>query len=189
MTIRSLLRSIPRALGLVSAQPIPAAMAKMNSAFDFDFRSLEGGDLALDQYRGKTVLVVNVASECGFTPQYRGLQKLWQDYRDRGLVILGVPSNDFGAQEPGSATEIQQFCELNYGVDFPLTEKVAVTGAGAHPLYKWFEFKLGDDGRPRWNFHKYLIAPDGQVVGGFSSRVAPDDAKLIKAIEAHLPAK
>ncbi len=159
----------------------------MNSAFDFDFKALLGGDLNLAQYRGKAVLIVNVASKCGFTPQYGGLEKLWQRYRDRGLVVLGVPSNDFGAQEPGSATEIQQFCAENFSVDFPLTEKVAVTGAAAHPLYKWFEAKLGDDGRPRWNFHKYLIAPDGHVVAGFSSRVAPDDPKLLKAIEDNLP--
>jgi glutathione peroxidase len=189
MTIKTWLRSIPLSLGLISTQPIPAAVAEMTSAFDFDFKALQGGDLDLAQYRGKAVLVVNVASACGFTPQYKGLEKLWQDYRDRGLVVLGVPSNDFGAQEPGSAAEIQQFCERNFGVDFPLTEKVAVTGAGAHPLYKWFEAKLGDDGRPRWNFHKYLIAPDGHVVAGFSSKVAPDDAKLLKAIDANLPAK
>ncbi|HVJ43546.1 MAG TPA: glutathione peroxidase [Dongiaceae bacterium] len=187
MTIRALLRSVPLALGMISTKPIPTAVAEMDSAFDFDFQALQGGDLALGQYRGKALLLVNVASKCGFTPQYKGLQALWRKYRDRGFVLLGVPSNDFGAQEPGTATEIQQFCEQNYAVDFPLTEKVAVTGAAAHPVYKWLEAKLGDDGRPRWNFHKYLIAPDGHVVGGFSSRVAPDDPKLLKAIEENLP--
>jgi glutathione peroxidase len=187
MKIKALLRSVPLALGWISTKPIPAAVADMESAFDFDFQALQGGDLALDQFRGKALLIVNVASHCGFTPQYQGLEKLWQTYRDRGLVVIGVPSNDFGAQEPGSAAEILQFCGQKYGIDFPMTEKVPVTGSTAHPLYKWFEAKLGDEGRPRWNFHKYLIATDGHVVAGFSSRVAPDDAKLIKAIDDNLP--
>ena len=187
MKIRALLRSIPLALGWISAKPIPRAIADMDSAFDFNLDALEGGDLALAQFRGKALLIVNVASACGFTPQYRGLEKLWQNYRDRGLVVIGVPSNDFGAQEPGSAAEIRQFCDQNYQIDFPLAAKVPVTGAAAHPLYKWFEARLGEEGRPRWNFHKYLIAPDGHVVAGYSSRVAPDDAKLIKAIDANLP--
>lgn len=187
MKIRALLRSIPLALGWISTKPIPTAVAEMDSAFDFNFDALQGGDLALAQFRGKALLIVNVASECGFTPQYRGLEKLWQNYRDRGLVVIGVPSNDFGAQEPGTAAEIRQFCDKNYQIDFPLTAKVPVTGATAHPLYKWFEAKLGEEGRPRWNFHKYLIASDGRVVAGYSSRVAPDDAKLIKAIDANLP--
>lgn len=187
MTIKALLRSVPLALGMISTKPIPASVAEMDSAFDFDFQALQGGDLPLDRYRGKTLLVVNVASKCGFTPQYKGLQALWQKYRDRGLVLLGVPSNDFGAQEPGSAEEIQQFCTRNYAVDFPLAAKVAVTGSGAHPFYKWLEAKLGEAGRVRWNFYKYLIAPDGRVVSGFSSRVTPEDAKLLDAIEAHLP--
>ena len=188
MTIKHLVRSIPLVLGLVSTQPIPPAVAAMNSAFEFDFKSLKGGDLPLKQYEGKAMLVVNVASKCGFTPQYAGLEKLWQQYRDKGLVVLGVPSNDFGGQEPGTSTEIKEFCERNYSVDFPMTEKVAVTGSAAHPLYKWLEAKLGDDGRPRWNFYKYLIAPDGHVVAGFSSKVAPDNPKLISAIDANLPA-
>lgn len=187
MTIKHVIRSIPLVLGLVSTQPIPPAVAAMDSAFDFDFKSLDGKDMPLAQFRGKAMLVVNVASKCGFTPQYAGLEKLWQRYRDKGLIVLGVPSNDFGAQEPGTATEIQQFCERNYGVDFPLTEKVAVTGSSAHPLYKWLDAKIGSEGRPRWNFYKYLIAPDGKVVGSFPSKVTPDDPKLIEAIEAHLP--
>lgn len=187
MTIRALLRSVPLALGMISTKPIPTAVAEMDSAFDFDFQTLQGGDLPLDAYRGKALLIVNVASKCGFTPQYKGLQALWRKYRDRGFILLGVPSNDFGAQEPGTAAEIRQFCEQNYAVDFPLAAKVPVTGSKAHPFYKWLEAKLGDEGRPRWNFHKYLIAPDGHVVAGFSSRVAPDDAKLLKAIEDVLP--
>jgi glutathione peroxidase len=187
MTIKALLRSVPLALGMISTKPIPTAVAEMNSAFDFDFQALQGGDLPLDSYRGKALLVVNVASKCGFTPQYKGLQELWHKYRDRGFVLLGVPSNDFGAQEPGTADEIEQFCTRNYAVDFPLASKVPVTGSGAHPFYKWLEAKLGDEGRPRWNFHKYLIATDGHVVGGFSSRVTPEDPKLLSAIEANLP--
>ena len=187
MTIKIWLRSAALSLGMISTKPIPTAVAEMDSGFDFDFQALEGGDLPLDAYRGKAVLVVNVASKCGFTPQYKGLQVLWRKYRDRGFVLLGVPSNDFGAQEPGMAAEIAQFCTASYGVDFPLTAKVPVTGSAAHPFYKWLEAKLGDAGRPRWNFYKYLIAADGHVVGGFSSRVAPDDPKLLQAIEANLP--
>ena len=188
MTIKTLLRSVPLSLGMISTKPIPAAVAEMTSAFDFSFDALGGGELPLAQYRGKALLIVNVASKCGFTPQYKGLEQLWQDYRDRGFVLLGVPSNDFGAQEPGAPTEILEFCTGKYGVDFPLTAKVPVTGSTAHDFYKWLEAKLGEAGRPRWNFHKYLIAPDGSVVAGYPSRVAPDDAKLRQAIEDNLPA-
>jgi glutathione peroxidase len=130
--------------------------------------------------------VVNTASECGFTPQYAGLQKLWQRYKDRGLIVLGVPSNDFGGQEPGSESEIRSFCTKNYGVDFPLTAKVDVVGANAHPFYKWLAAELGDAGQPRWNFHKYLIGPDGAIAGVFPSKVAPDSLELGTAIEAAL---
>src|SRR6185369_6482932 len=132
MTIKALLRSVPLSLGMISTRPIPAAVAEMDSAFDFSFEALTGGDLPLAQYRGKALLVVNVASRCGFTPQYKSLEKLWQDYRARGLVVLGVPSNDFGAQEPGAPAEILEFCTTKYGVDFPLTGKVPVTGSAAH---------------------------------------------------------
>ena len=158
----------------------------MTSAHDFAFTAIDGRPLPMKSFKGKAVLVVNTASECGYTPQYAGLQKLWQRYKDRGLIVLGVPSNDFGGQEPGSESEIRSFCTKNYGVDFPLTAKVDVVGANAHPFYKWLAAELGDAGQPRWNFHKYLIGPDGAIAGVFPSKVAPDSAELGAAIEAAL---
>ena len=129
---------------------------------------------------------MNVASQCGFTNQYEDMQKVWEQYQDRGVVMLGVPSNDFGNQEPGKEAEIKQFCEVNFNVDFPLTRKVQVTGKNAHPFYQWAESKLGILAKPRWNFHKYLISPNGQLADWFSTPTSPTSGKVIKAIEAHL---
>jgi glutathione peroxidase len=157
----------------------------MSNAYDFGFRKIDGGDLPLSAWRGKPVLVVNTASECGFTPQYAGLEKLWQRYRDKGFVLLGVPSNDFGAQEPGSDAQIQNFCSTRFKVDFPLAAKEPVTGTKAHPFYQWV---AKEGGAPKWNFHKYLIAPDGTLAGAYPSRVAPDDPTLTGAIEKALGA-
>jgi glutathione peroxidase len=157
-------------------------------AYQFGFSGLAGGELPLSAWRGRPVLVVNTASFCGYTPQYRDLQQLWQRYRERGLVVLGVPSNDFGAQEPGSADEIASFCETTYAVDFPLAAKVAVIGATAHPFYRWVAATLGEDAAPRWNFHKFLVGPDGQLAGAWPSRVAPTDPAITGEIEALLPA-
>jgi len=157
------------------------------SAHDFAFTAIDGKDLPLAQFKGKAVLVVNTASQCGFTPQYAGLEQLWRNYAARGLVVLGVPCNDFGAQEPGSAAEIQNFCTSRFRVDFPMTGKVAVIGAGAHPFYRWIVGELGEDQAPRWNFHKYLIDPDGHLAGAFPSRVQPEAKELTAAIEAVLP--
>jgi glutathione peroxidase len=153
------------------------------SAYDFSFRKIDGGTLPLAAWRGKPVLVVNTASECGYTPQYAGLEKLWQHYRDKGFVLLGVPSNDFGAQEPGSEAEIKEFCTRDYAVDFPLAAKEPVTGAKAHPFYQWV---AKESGAPRWNFHKYLIAPDGTIAGAWPSRVTPEDPAITGAIDAAL---
>jgi glutathione peroxidase len=154
-----------------------------DSAYAFSFKSLEGKPMPLAQYAGKPMVIVNTASKCGFTPQYKGLEALWQANRDKGLVVLGVPSNDFGGQEPGTHDEIKSFCELRFGVDFPLTEKVAVTGADAHPLFKWIAEKGGFLGRPHWNFYKYLIGPDGRFVDWYSSITAPGSARFTKAVE------
>jgi glutathione peroxidase len=154
-------------------------------AYQFEFVSLAGEKLPLAAWRGRPVLVVNTASFCGYTPQYRDLETLWQRYREQGLVVLAVPSNDFGEQEPGSAAEIKQFCETRYQVDFPLTEKYRVIGAAAHLFYRWIAAQLGEAGVPRWNFHKYLIAPDGQLA--WPSRVAPLDPAITGEIEAMLP--
>jgi glutathione peroxidase len=156
------------------------------SAHDYSFRKIEGGELPLAAWRGKPVLIVNTASACGYTPQYAELQTLWQGYRDRGFVLLGVPSNDFGAQEPGSEAEIKRFCESNYAVDFPLAAKEKVVGRDAHPFYRWIVAQLGETGAPRWNFHKYLIGGDGAIRGAWPSRVSPVDRVLTGAIEAAL---
>jgi glutathione peroxidase len=156
------------------------------SAFDFSFRAIDGGDLPLAGFRGKALLVVNVASRCGLTPQYTALEQLWTARRDDGLVVLGVPANDFGAQEPGTEAEIQSFCDLNYHVDFPMTAKEHVIGPQAHPLYQWVAAELGEDAAPKWNFHKYLFARDGSIAGAFGSRTTPDDAEITAAIDAAL---
>jgi glutathione peroxidase len=156
------------------------------SAHDFEFTSIDGQKLKLSQLAGKAVLVVNTASQCGLTPQYRGLEALWEKYRDHGLVVLGVPSNDFGGQEPGTEAEIKNFCTTKYKVTFPMTAKNAVIGKHAHPLYKWVISEAGEAAAPRWNFHKYLIGAKGELAGTFGSKVPPDDAALITAIEAQL---
>lgn len=158
-----------------------------DDAYKFEFAKIDGGAaLPLAAWRGRPVLVVNTASYCGYTPQYRDLQALWQRYRDRGLVVLGVPSNDFGAQEPGTAAEIKGFCETNYAVDFPLAAKVRVVGGSAHPFYRWIAESLGEGGAPRWNFHKYLIGPDGQLAGTWPSQVRPGDSAITSEIEKAL---
>jgi glutathione peroxidase len=183
--LRSLVLAFVAAVATVAGGPMTAANAA--NAHDYRFTAIEGGELPMDKFKGKAVLVVNTASQCGFTPQYEGLQALWQAYRDRGLVVLGVPSNDFGGQEPGSNAEIKRFCEVNFQVDFPITEKVMVKGADAHPFYKWAADELGALAAPKWNFHKYLVAPDGRLVDWFSTPTGPDAARLRAAIEAVLP--
>ena len=157
------------------------------TAHDFSFRGLRGGTIALGDFAGRPVLIVNTASRCGLTPQYQGLQALWRRYRGRGLTVLGVPSNDFGAQEPGSEAEIASFCETNYGVDFPMTAKEPVLGPQAHPFYRWVVAQAGEAAAPRWNFHKYLISAAGELAESFGSRTTPEDADLNAAIEAALP--
>jgi glutathione peroxidase len=156
------------------------------SAHDFTLTSINGEDLSLANFKGKTLLVVNTASNCSFTEQYAPLQALYEEYRDRGLVIIGVPSNDFGGQEPGTETEIASFAEEAFKVDFPLTAKTEVVGPNASPFYAWASSKAGPLGKPRWNFHKYLIGPDGELVTWFSTMTRPDSARLKKAIEATL---
>jgi len=160
--------------------------AMAESAHDFTFDAIDGGSLPMSGYEGKAVLVVNTASFCGYTPQYEGLQSLWSEYRDQGLVVLGVPSNDFGAQEPGTANEIKDFCETNFDVDFPLTAKQVVKGGDAHPFYQWAAAEKGDENAPRWNFHKYLVGPDGDLVAAFPSRVEPMSGELVSSVKAAL---
>jgi glutathione peroxidase len=178
------------------------------SIYDIPVKKLSGADASLNEFKGKVLLVVNVASKCGLTPQYEGLEKLYKQYRDQGLVIAGFPANDFKQQEPGSSEEIQSFCTMNFGVDFPMFEKIAVVGSEKHPLYaaliaaqpkatsvsevSWRE-KLkgyGIDGNPEpeilWNFEKFLVNKSGQVVQRFAPDTAPDAPALVAAIEAEL---
>ena len=153
------------------------------TAYDFAFTSIDGQPLPLSSFKDKAVLVVNTASQCGLTPQYSGLEALWEGYKDKGLVVLGVPSNDFGGQEPGTEDQIKTFCETSFGVDFPMTAKAVVKGDAAHPFYKWAKDALGEAGEPKWNFHKLLIGRDGSLAAGFGSRTEPQDPDLKAAIE------
>lgn len=158
--------------------------AQSGSAYDYSFAALQGEEpMPLSDFKGKVLLIVNTASQCGFTKQYDGLQKLYEKYKDKGLVVLGVPSNDFGKQEPGTAEEIASFCKLNYGVTFPITSKQAVSGDDAHPFYKWARTTLGFGTAPKWNFHKYLVDKNGRLVDYFESATAPDSKNLIKALD------
>ncbi|MEH1102429.1 glutathione peroxidase [Micromonospora sp. CPCC 205561] len=160
------------------------------TVFDTPIDALAGGPADLARYRGRALLVVNVASRCGLTPQYAGLQALHDEYADRGLVVLGVPCNQFAGQEPGTAAEISNFCQVNYGVTFPLTEKVDVNGPGRHPLYAALVDTPDADGHTgdvRWNFEKFLVAPDGAVAARFAPTVEPGSPDLRTAIEKVLP--
>lgn len=160
------------------------------SAYDFSFKTLHDEEpLPLSRFKGQVLLVVNTASQCGFTPQYGGLETLYERYKARGLVILGVPSNDFGGQEPGGNQEIARFCQVNYGVTFPMAAKEAVSGDAAHPFYRWARQVLGFGTAPKWNFHKYLIDREGKLADYFYSTTAPDDAAMRQAIERLLVEK
>ena len=159
----------------------------MSAFHDLNLRALDGQDLPLAPYKGQIVLVVNVASKCGLTPQYAGLEKLHQAYRERGFTVLGLPCNQFAAQEPGSEDEIREFCSLNYGVTFPLGSKLEVNGPNRHPLYRLLAGEGAEfPGDITWNFEKFLLGPDGRVLARFSPRTAPDDAALLQAIEGAL---
>ena len=172
-------------LGAAHATAMNGTMSSRVTAYAFTFKGLDGGDILLASYAGHPILVVNTASLCGYTPQYAGLQELWTRYHDRGLMIIGVPSNDFGGQEPGGASDIHATAQGEYHVTFPLTEKAAVKGPQAHPFYRWAAQERPLDA-PRWNFHKYLIGRDGRLQAAFTSAVEPTDPRVISAIEAEL---
>ena len=153
------------------------------SFFDLSAKRLDGQPQDLSQYRGQVALVVNTASQCGSTPQYDGLEKLYEQHKGQGFVVLGFPSNDFGGQEPGTAAEIASFCETRYSVKFPLFEKVKTKGDGQSPVFSWL---AKDGGEPKWNFYKYLVGRDGKLIKSFSNKVKPEDGELTGAIDAAL---
>ena len=170
------------------AKPEKAVPAVLN----FKMKSLGGKEVDLSKYQGKVVLMVNVASKCGATPQYTPLQELHEKYKDQGLVVLGFPCNQFGAQEPGTATEIEEFCTENYGVTFDMFEKIDVNGEKAAPLYKFLtskETNPDSPGKINWNFEKFLISRDGKIVSRFKTQISPDEPDVVKAIEAEIGKK
>jgi glutathione peroxidase len=161
------------------------------TVYDTKIRALSGKPLDLSRFRGKATLVVNVASRCGLTPQYAGLERLQERYADKGFTVLGVPCNQFAAEEPGTPQEIATFCSTTYGVTFPLTEKIEVNGAKRHPLYRQLTAKpdaAGEAGDVRWNFEKFLVSPEGEVVARFRPKVDPEAPEVVEALEAALPA-
>ena len=163
----------------------------MKQIYDFTLQDIDGKDVSLADFKGQVLLIVNVASKCGFTKQYAGLEKLYRTYADKGLVVLGFPANDFMGQEPGTETEIKSFCTLNYGVTFPLFAKISVKGKTLHPLYAFLTEKETNPicpGAISWNFNKFLIGRNGQILGRFGSRTAPEDPELVAAVEQALQA-
>ncbi len=158
------------------------AASNNDNAYDFEFSSLDGDPIKLKQYEGKIIVVVNVASRCGYTPQYEDLQNLWTKYKNKNLVVLGIPTNNF-RQEPGNNKEIKDFCETNFGVTFPMSEKINVIGNNSHPFYKWARDDYGIGAIPKWNFHKIIIGKDGKVAETFSSITKPSSKKFLKVIE------
>jgi len=173
--------------GFMATQAHAAPSTK--TAYDFSFTRIDGEPMPLSAYQGKVLLVVNTASECGFTKQYEGLEELYQQFKDEGLVVIGVPSNDFGGQEPGTNAEIKEFCESKFRITFPLTGKEVVSGKEAAPFYLWAAEVLGEDNAPSWNFHKYLVGRDGKLIDYYSAMTKPTSETLISAVEKALAAK
>ncbi|OXE35112.1 MAG: glutathione peroxidase [Phenylobacterium zucineum] len=158
----------------------------MTTAYDFAFKTIEGQPLPMTTFKDKLVLVVNTASACGLTPQYDALEKLYSDFKDQGLVVLGVPCNQFMGQEPGTEAEIKAFCETHFNIDFPLTSKEKVKGEGAHPFYKWAVETLGESADPAWNFHKILVGKDGTLIRAFGPRTEPLADEVVTTVKAAL---
>ena len=152
-------------------------------AYDFSFKDLDGSELSLAEFKGKIIIVINVASQCGFTSQYTDMQKIWEMYQEKNVVVLGVPSNDFGQQEPGSNKEIKNFCEAKFGITFPMTEKVSIKGNKAHPFYVWAKENHGKSAVPKWNFHKIIIDRTGKVAETFLSTTNPSSKKFRKTLD------
>lgn len=188
MLARSICSFVVAALAAL-AVPAPGAAgeAACPSVLDHKFEDLREEPVSLCQFRGRVLLIVNTASECGYTPQYEGLEKVYRRYRDKGFAVLGFPANDFGGQEPGTNKEIAQFCRVNYGITFPMFAKTSVIGAKANPLFRALAAKTGKP--PRWNFHKYLLDRAGQPVAVFESAVEPGDPRVTSQIEKLLAAR
>ena len=153
--------------------------------YDFEFNGIDGNKIELSNFKNKVLVVVNVASRCGYTPQYEGLQMLWSNYKNKNLVVIGVPTNNF-KQEPGNNKEIKDFCETNFGINFPMTEKINVIGKDAHPFYKWAKKNHGIAAIPKWNFHKIVIGRNGKVVDTFASFTKPNSSKFLNLIEKEI---
>ena len=162
---------------------LTVSQTKAETAYEFSFPALSGGVINLASYHGQPLVIVNTASQCGFTPQYDGLQAIYERYQEAGLVVIALPSNDFGRQEKGTAEEIKEFCEVNFNITFPMADKIKVKGDDAHPFYNWASQQVGSLGKPRWNFHKFLIGRDGHIADWYASTTAPESKKMIKAIE------
>ena len=154
-------------------------------AYNFEFNSIDGDKIILSDFKNKVLVVVNVASRCGYTPQYEDLQTLWSNYKDKNLILIGVPTNNF-KQEPGTNKEIKDFCETNFGINFPMTEKIDVIGSNAHPFYKWAKKNHGISAIPKWNFHKIVIGKNGKVVDTFASFTKPTSKKFLNLIEKEI---
>jgi len=172
--------------------PTPTAAPAERSVYDFSMKNIDGQDIKLDAYKGKVVMIVNVASKCGYTPQYEGLEAIYKKYKDQGFEILGFPANNFMGQEPGTEKEIKEFCSTKYGVTFPMFAKISVTGADQHPLYTFLTSKQSNPefgGDISWNFNKFLLDRNGKVVARFGSKDKPEDAAVIGAVEKYLYAK
>ena len=151
--------------------------------YDFELELITGETISLNRYEGKVVLLVNVASNCGFTKQYTDLQNLWEKYKEKNLIILGIPSNQFGGQEPGTNAEIKNFCETNFNINFPMTSKYDVKGGNAHDVYKWAKDTFGKSAVPKWNFHKILIDKNGKIIDTYTSLTKPSSKKIINELE------
>jgi len=182
-----MVRRLIAAFACALAFGLPAKAGDI-TAHDFAFPGIAGGVVRLADYAGQPVLVVNTASRCGYTYQYDGLQAVYDSYRDQGLVVLGVPSDDFGSQELATEAEVKEFCEVNFAIDFPMTAITPVKGPSAHPFYTWATRELGPSNAPRWNFHKYLVGPDGSLRAAFGTGVEPTSRDVRQAIEAALAA-
>ena len=185
------------AAGLVAAaykygfifNPSPAEPVKEKRMYEFTMKDIDGNDVSLEKYKGNVVMLVNVASRCGLTPQYEGLQEIYEKYKDRGFTVLGFPANNFLGQEPGTEAEIKEFCSLNYNVGFPMFSKISVKGADQHPLYRFLthpETNPGFDGDITWNFEKFLADRDGKIIARFSPRTVPTEPEVIEKLEAAL---